>query len=250
MHIQREVDSPDWERAVVLSNDKNLNNRANINQVTTRDRLDFPQSVEAMVQLFQGAAAPTPEPTAGLVAPPASAKVMLPAQAGQDGTAAAAAATAAAAAIPDLAVPPGFTTGIACGWNGERGFGFIRPDDGSDDVFCHVTAITDGSFLEKGSRVVYRHVFDESKGKYRAAEASGGTAVVAQSPGAGLATGPYDDDGIDGDSVVIDAAGQRFCVCSQHPTAHPVHRAGNAVPGGCPPHAERTAAAASGMDMD
>ena len=30
-------------------------------------------------------------------------------------------------------------TGRMTKWNGDRGFGFIRPDDGGDDLFCQLT---------------------------------------------------------------------------------------------------------------
>ena len=32
-------------------------------------------------------------------------------------------------------------TGTVTAWNDERGFGFVRPDDGSDDVFLHIKAL-------------------------------------------------------------------------------------------------------------
>ena len=59
----------------------------------------------------------------------------------------------------------GKASGVACRWN-ERGFGFIKPDDGGDDLFCHVSQITDGNALSEGSTVHFVKVFDERRGSY------------------------------------------------------------------------------------
>jgi cold shock CspA family protein len=64
-------------------------------------------------------------------------------------------------------------TGIAQRWN-EKGFGFIKPDDGGEDLFCHFSAIQDGRCLVMGSKVEFRRVYDERKGKDRAEEVTGG----------------------------------------------------------------------------
>lgn len=48
-------------------------------------------------------------------------------------------------------------TGIVKWFNGEKGFGFIAPDDGSDDVFVHFSAIQSNGFrtLDEGDKVEY-----------------------------------------------------------------------------------------------
>ena len=49
-------------------------------------------------------------------------------------------------------------TGIVERWfNGEGGYGFIHPDDGSEDVFVHHTGITGEGFksLQEGDKVTY-----------------------------------------------------------------------------------------------
>eukprot|EP00427_Karlodinium_veneficum_P021552 CAMPEP_0169113990 /NCGR_PEP_ID=MMETSP1015-20121227/28504_1 /TAXON_ID=342587 /ORGANISM="Karlodinium micrum, Strain CCMP2283" /LENGTH=184 /DNA_ID=CAMNT_0009176213 /DNA_START=84 /DNA_END=639 /DNA_ORIENTATION=- len=62
-------------------------------------------------------------------------------------------------------------TGKMLRWNSDKGFGFIQPDDGSEDLFCHVSGLLDGddSVLE-GDMVRFRISFDERKGKDRAVE--------------------------------------------------------------------------------
>jgi cold shock protein len=42
-------------------------------------------------------------------------------------------------------------------FSAEKGYGFIEPDDGSDDVFVHHSGISDSGFksLEEGQKVSY-----------------------------------------------------------------------------------------------
>ena len=54
--------------------------------------------------------------------------------------------------------------GEAASWN-TRGFGFIRPTDGGEAVFCHFSSITDGNVLCEGDMVEYQAEYDDRKGK-------------------------------------------------------------------------------------
>ena len=65
------------------------------------------------------------------------------------------------------------STGVALRWN-TKGFGFIKPDDGGEDVFCHFSSILDGKMLKEGSKVEFVKQYDERKGKDRAEEVTGG----------------------------------------------------------------------------
>ena len=48
----------------------------------------------------------------------------------------------------------GKATGTALRWN-AKGFGFIKPDDGGEDLFCHFSSILDGKALKEGSQVQF-----------------------------------------------------------------------------------------------
>merc|ERR1712032_1658940 len=66
-------------------------------------------------------------------------------------------------------------TGTVKKWMGDRGCGFITPDDGSADVFVHMSALQDGNdYLTEGGAVEVEMGFDEKKGKETVVACSGG----------------------------------------------------------------------------
>jgi cold shock protein len=52
-------------------------------------------------------------------------------------------------------------------FNAQKGFGFIQPDDGSKDVFVHVTAVERAGMqnLNEGQKITYDIVADRRTGK-------------------------------------------------------------------------------------
>jgi CspA family cold shock protein len=53
-------------------------------------------------------------------------------------------------------------------FNDEKGFGFIRPDDGSNDVFFHVSALREGDDVTVGKAVTFETGVDPKSGKTKA----------------------------------------------------------------------------------
>jgi CspA family cold shock protein len=62
------------------------------------------------------------------------------------------------------------TVGTVKFFNVQKGFGFISPEDGSPDVFVHVSAVERAgwSTLNEGQRVSFDVVADPKKGKTNA----------------------------------------------------------------------------------
>lgn len=59
------------------------------------------------------------------------------------------------------------TTGTVKFFNSSKGFGFIQPEDGSTDVFVHITALERSgiSSLDDGQKVTFDVVQDKRSGK-------------------------------------------------------------------------------------
>jgi CspA family cold shock protein len=53
-------------------------------------------------------------------------------------------------------------------FNEDKGFGFIIPDDGSVDVFFHVSALREGDEITQGKVVTFEMGVDPKSGKTKA----------------------------------------------------------------------------------
>jgi CspA family cold shock protein len=62
------------------------------------------------------------------------------------------------------------TVGTVKFFNDQKGFGFIGPDDGSPDVFVHISAVERAGMttLNEGQRLSFDVVNDPKKGKTNA----------------------------------------------------------------------------------
>ena len=58
-------------------------------------------------------------------------------------------------------------TGTVKWFNGQKGFGFIQPDEGGADVFVHISAVQRSGMtgLDEGQKVNYEVVQDSRTGK-------------------------------------------------------------------------------------
>lgn len=62
------------------------------------------------------------------------------------------------------------TTGIVKWFNSTKGFGFIQPDDGSQDVFVHISAVERAGMrdLQEGQKLGFEAARDRKTGKVAA----------------------------------------------------------------------------------
>jgi CspA family cold shock protein len=62
------------------------------------------------------------------------------------------------------------STGTVKWFNGQKGFGFIQPNDGGNDVFVHISAVERAGLagLAEGQQVSFEIKTDKMRGKVSA----------------------------------------------------------------------------------
>ena len=62
------------------------------------------------------------------------------------------------------------TTGTVKWFNAQKGFGFIQPNDGGNDVFVHISAVERAglSVLAEGQKLAFELKTDKMRGKVSA----------------------------------------------------------------------------------
>lgn len=68
-------------------------------------------------------------------------------------------------------------------FNLEKGYGFIADSEGGDDLFVHMSAVSDGNFPKEGDTVTFESEWDDRKQKWRAANVTGGTGEAMEQRG-------------------------------------------------------------------
>lgn len=63
-------------------------------------------------------------------------------------------------------------TGTVKWFNGQKGFGFIQPENGGPDVFVHISAVERAGLtsLNEGQKVSFELEQDKRSGKYAAGQ--------------------------------------------------------------------------------
>lgn len=81
--------------------------------------------------------------------------------------------------------------GVLKTWKEDRGFGFIKPNDGGKDIFIHISALKGVSRRPITGDIVYYQVAKDNQGKYKAvnAQIEGVSIVVEDEAGDLLKTG-------------------------------------------------------------
>ena len=61
--------------------------------------------------------------------------------------------------------------GVLKTWKEDRGFGFLKPDDGSKDIFMHISALDSSSRRPVTGDIIHYQITRDQRGKFKAINA-------------------------------------------------------------------------------
>jgi CspA family cold shock protein len=62
--------------------------------------------------------------------------------------------------------------GVLKTWKADKGFGFIKPDDGGKDIFIHISSLKRASRRPIRGDVIYYQIAHDNQGKLKAVNAA------------------------------------------------------------------------------